>query len=330
MRPETLKETVEVIAKVPVIDVTSSGMSTSFSSENINNLPAGRHSFADVIKQAPGMLAQEESGELRWSFAGSGVQGNAIYYDGVDQSSPELGIPWTNPGQDIFEEVEVSGVGVPAEYGLITGAVINIVTKSGGNTFEGALSHYGQYDFLTGDNNPDPEVESFKRFYRYDQSFTLGGPMVRDKLWFFGNYTMRRSKESPWQSDPDYARTDKHDEVFFKLTSNIVNKHKLVASFAFENEDYGEVPDEWNPIETLIKEICKTYTWNLRYTWLMSNNSFFDIKYAGWYSPDEWNVPIGGADINKRFRCPVNVTVMQVAMSFLRILPIVNTSSARS
>jgi hypothetical protein len=300
MRPETLAETVEVTAKAPVIDVTNSGMSTSFSSEDINNIPAGRHSFADIIKQAPGMLAQEESGELRWSFAGSGVQANAIYYDGVDQSSPELGIPWTNPGQDIFEEVEVSGVGIAAEYGLITGAVINIVTKSGGNKFEGALSHYGQYDFLTGDNNPDPEVESFKRFYRYDQSFTLGGPMVKDKFWFFGNYTMRRSKESPWQSDPDYARTDKHDEVFFKVTSNITNKHKLVASFSFENEDYGEVPDEWNPIETLIKEICKTYVWNIRYTWLASSNSIFDIKYAGWYSPDEWNVPIGGADINKR------------------------------
>ena len=300
MRPATLAETVEVTAQVPVIDVTSSGMSTTFTSESISNLPAGRHSFADIIKQVPGMLAQDESGELRWSFAGSGVQGNAIYYDGVDQSSPELGIPWTNPGQDIFEEVDVSGVGVPAEYGLITGAVINIVTKSGGNTFEGAVSHYGQYDFLTGDNNPDPEVASFKRFYRYDQSFTLGGPVAKDKLWFFGNYTMRRSKESPWQSDPDYARTDKHDEAFFKLTSNIANKHKLVVSFAFENEDYGEVPDQWNPIETLIKEICKTYTWNLRYTWLVSSNSFFDIKYAGWYSPDEWNVPVGGADINLR------------------------------
>src|SRR4030066_1010137 len=300
MRTETLSETVEVTAKAPVIDVTNSGMSTNFSSEDINNVPAGRHSFADIIKQAPGMLAQDESGELRWSFGGSGVQGNAIYYDGVDHSSPELGIPWTNPGQDIFEEVEVSGEGVAAGNGWITGAVVNIVTKSGGNKFEGAISHYGQYDFLTGDNNPDPEVESFKRFYRYEQSFTLGGPMVKDKLWFFGNYTMRRSKESPWQSAPDYARTDKHDEVFFKLTSNINNKHKLVAGFSFENEDYGEVPDAWNPIETLIKEIVKTYTWNMRYTWMESNTSFFDIKYAGWYSPDEWNVPIGGADINKR------------------------------
>src|SRR4030042_4323578 len=106
MRPATLAATVEVTAQVPVIDVTSSGMSTTFTSESISSLPAGRHSFADIIKQVPSMLAQNESGELRGSFAGSGGQGNAIYYDGVDQSSPELGIPWTNPGQAIFEEVE--------------------------------------------------------------------------------------------------------------------------------------------------------------------------------------------------------------------------------
>jgi len=300
IRPETLKESIKVTAEAPVIDVKKTGVSSNFSTEELENIPAGRHSFADVVKQVPGMLAQGESGELRWSFAGSGVQGNAFYFDGVDQSSPELGIPWTNPGQDIFEEVEVSGIGASAEYGMITGAVINIVTKSGGNEFSGLISHYGQYDFITSDNNPDPEVHPFKRFYRYEQSFSLGGPIAKDALWFFGNYTMRRSKESPWQSDPDYARTDKHDEFFFKLTSNINNKHKLIASFAFENEDYGEVPDQWNPPETLIKEICKTYIWNVRYTWLASGTSFFDIKYSGWYSPDEWNKPIDGADINKR------------------------------
>ncbi len=80
-------------------------MSSNFSVADLENLPAGRHSFADVVKQVPGMLSQGESGALRWSFGGSGVEGNAIYFDGVDQSSPELGIPWTNPNQDIFERL---------------------------------------------------------------------------------------------------------------------------------------------------------------------------------------------------------------------------------
>jgi hypothetical protein len=302
MKLETIQETVEVIAETPVLDVRKSGMSTNFSQENVENIPAGRHSFADVVKQVPGMLAQEESGALRWSFAGSGVEGNAIYFDGVDQSSPELGIPWTNPSQDIFEEVEVTGIGPAAEFGLITGAVINIVTRSGGNRFSGSISHYGRYDFTTGNNNPDPEAESFKRFYSHDLSLSLGGPIVKDKLWFFGNFNIRRSKESPWQGNPDYVPKAIQDEGFFKLSSNINNKHKFVASFAYEHEDFDEVVDEWTEPETVIKEVLQTYIWNARYTWLVNNNSYFDFKYAGWYSPDEYFYPVAGADLNKRPR----------------------------
>jgi len=300
LKPETIEEAVTVIAEAPIIDVKKTGVSSNFSSEELEKIPAGRYSFADVVKQAPGMLTRGETGGLRWSFSGSGTQGNAFYFDGVDQSSPELGLPWTNPNQDIFEDVEVSGIGNAAEYGLITGAVINIVTKSGGNKFSGSLSHYGQYDPLTGNNNPDSEVESFKRFYRYDVSFSLGGPIIKDTIWFFGNYNIRRTKESPWQSDPDYARKDIQDEGFFKLTSNINNRHKIVLGYTYELEDFGEVPDQWNLPETLIKEVVKTYIWNLRYNWMTSDNSFFDIKYSGWYSPDEWNVPVAGADINER------------------------------
>jgi hypothetical protein len=307
MKLQTLEEAVTVIAESPVIDVKKSGMSTNFTMVDIDNIPAGRGSFADIVKQAPGMLAQGESGALRWSFMGSGAEGNAFYFDGVDQSSPELGIPWTNPNQDIFEEVEVSGVGTAAEYGLITGAVINIVTKSGGNKFSGSLSHYGQYGFTTGDNNPDPYDEateegsqSFKRWYNYDLSLSLGGPLVKDKLWFFGNFNIRRGKESNWQGDPDYVAKDVQDEGFFKLTSNISNKHKLVASFSYENEDFDEIPDPWNLPETVIKEVLQTYIWNARYTWLLGSNSFFDLNYSGWWSPDYYNVPVAGADLNKR------------------------------
>jgi len=307
MKPATVEEEVTVIAESPVVDVKMSGMSSNFTLEDIENIPAGRHSFADIVKLAPGMLVSGESGALRWSAFGSGFEGNAFYFDGVEQSSPELGIPWTNPNQDIFEEVQVSGIGTAAEYGLMTGAVISIVTKSGGNKFTGSLSHYGRYDFTTGDNNPDPYDEateegsqSFKRWYRYDLSLSLGGPIVKDKLWFFSNYNIRRAKESNWQGDPDYVAKDIQDEGFFKLTSNINNKHKFVASFAYENEDFGETPNPWNLPETVIKEVLQTYIWNARYTWMTSGNSFFDIKYSGWWSPDHYDVPVAGADLNKR------------------------------
>ncbi len=67
MKLQTLEEEVTVIAESPVIDVKKSGMSTNFTTVDIDNIPAGRSSFADIVKQAPGMLAQGESGALRWN-----------------------------------------------------------------------------------------------------------------------------------------------------------------------------------------------------------------------------------------------------------------------
>jgi hypothetical protein len=307
MQLQTVEETVTVIAESPVVDVKKSGVSTNFTTENLEDIPSGRSSFEDIVKQVPGMLAQGESSALRWSYLGSGAEGNAFYFDGVDQSSPELGIPWTNPNQDIMEEVEVSGIGAAAEYGLITGSVINIITKSGGNKFSGSLSFYGRNDTTTGDNNPDPYDEatgegsqSFERWYTYDVSLSLGGPIVKDALWFFGNFNIRRNKSSSWQADPDYVAKDVQDEGFLKLSSNINNQHKIVASFAYENEDFGEVPNPWNLPETVIKEVLQTYIWNIRYTWIASSNSFLDINYSGWWSPDHYDVPVAGADLNKR------------------------------
>ncbi|MBA7685859.1 hypothetical protein ES703_94288 [subsurface metagenome] len=116
----------------------------------------------------------------------------------------------------------------------------------------------------------------------------------------FGNYNIRRGKESNWQGDPDYVAKDVQDEGFFKLTSNISNKHKLVASFSYENEDFDEIPDPWNLPETVIKEVLQTYIWNARYTWQTSSESYFDLNYSGWWSPDHYDVPVAGADLNKR------------------------------
>lgn len=72
MQLATVSEEVIVIAEVPIIDVKKTGLSTNFTSEDLENVPAGRHSFADIVKQAPAMLSQGESGALRWSFGGFG------------------------------------------------------------------------------------------------------------------------------------------------------------------------------------------------------------------------------------------------------------------
>ena len=81
-----------------------------------------------------------------------------------------------------MEEIQVAGLGADAEYGGFTGGIINGVTKSGGNEFHGDVEVYYQPASWTADNTPRHDDEEFKFS---DVAVSLGGPVVKDKLWYF-------------------------------------------------------------------------------------------------------------------------------------------------
>jgi hypothetical protein len=302
MRPEALTEYSEVIAEAPVVDVTKSGVTVNFTKEQLEDLPSGRFTVYDIIKQAPAIPQQEQS-EWTNTVYGSNTPSNAYLVDGIDVSSPGQGHGWNWQPQDMFEEVEVSGVGAPAEYGNFTGAVINIVTKSGGNTFSGGLSYYGQFQSLTDDNNPKDDLElsipsdkvfSFNRDKYYFASINLGGPIVKDRLWFFGLYEKYEDSYSPWLFDPRYPTKWLGNKALFKLSAQLGDKHRLVGSYYYEDYEFPESPDEYNLPETVSNEIGHTHTWTFLYTLLMSNNAFFELKYSGWRTFDDYYPSMGG------------------------------------
>jgi len=298
LKQSTVEESIVVIAESPVIDVTKSGITVGFTKEQMENLPSGRFTVYDIIKQAPAIPQQEQS-EWTNTIYGSNTPSNSYLVDGIDVSSPGQGHGWNWQPQDMFEEVEVSGVGAPAEYGNFTGAVINIVTKSGGNTFSGGLSYYGQFQGLTGDNNPDPpdEVFSYNRDKYYSATINLGGPIVKDRLWFFGLYEKYEDSYSPWLVDPEFPTKWLGNKALFKLSSQLGEKHRLVGSYYYEDYEFPESPDEFNLAETVSNEIGYTHMWTFLYTFLMSNNAFFELKYSGWRTFDDYYPSMGG-DIN--------------------------------
>jgi len=305
LKQSTVKESVVVTAVAPVIDVTKSGVSTNFTKGQMEDMPSGRFTVFDIIKQAPG-IPQAQQSEWRNAAYGSSYESNSYLVDGVDISSPDLGHAWNWQPQDMYEEVEVSGIGAPAEYGNFTGAVINIVTKSGGNTFSGNLSYYGQFPGLTDDNNPGAnlvpsippdKVYSYHRDKYLNASFNLGGPIVKDRLWFFGLYEKNDDNYSPWLVAPEVPNKYLGNKVLFKLSSQLGAKHKLVGSYYYEDQAFPGSPDEYNLPESVSEETCVTNTWGLMYTFLMSNNAFFDLKYSHWATTDDY-LPSMGGDIN--------------------------------
>ncbi|TRZ89887.1 TonB-dependent receptor [bacterium] len=305
MKQSTVEESIVVTGEAPVVDVTKSGVNVNFTKDQMEDIPGGRFSVYDIIKQTPA-IPQQDQREWTNTIYGSNTPNNAYLVDGIDISSPGQGHGWNWQPQDMFEEVEVSGIGAPAEYGNFTGAVINIVTKSGGNTFSGGFGYYGQFQSLTGDNNPKghlalsippDKVYSYNRDKYLNASFNLGGPIVKDRLWFFGLYERNEDSYSAWLIDPKHPNKYLGNKAVFKLSSQLSKKHRLVGSYYYEDQEFPESPDEFNLPETVNNEKARTNQWTLLYTFQISNNAFLELKYSGWRTFDDY-LPSMGGDIN--------------------------------
>jgi len=308
LQQATLKVSVIVTAATPVVDATQSGLSHVFSRDDLEKLPLGRGSYYDVIKFAPGlqMTTQETS---RIVAFGSNSESNSYRVDGVEISSPAIGTGWVNTTQEAFEEIETYGLGAPAEYGSFTGAVVNVVTKSGGNSFHGALSYYGQFDALTADNNPwkvlDPNVPpeeagnypgsaySYHRDRYLSAAINLGGPVVKDRLWFFGTFEKQDEKTAYWNMPPVYAASYPANKAFFKLSAQPTSRHKLSGSIYYEDNEWPEGIEYWIAESSRTVETAKTYAWNFLDNWQLSNSAFFELKYAGYWTDDDL-LPVTG------------------------------------
>lgn len=173
---------VEVVAVAagPANGDPTPGVATNISAEILENISANR-SLNDLINITPGI-----NNGVAWGGAQSNT--NAYMVDGVNMSDPSAGgsFGYTNP--DWFSEIQVGGIGAGAEYGGFTGGYVNAVTKRGGNVFEGTMDAYfsssnwsSKSKYSHPNYNPPPSPTTQDK----DLSVSLGGPLIKDKLWFF-------------------------------------------------------------------------------------------------------------------------------------------------
>lgn len=285
----TLKESVIVIAETSTVDVTKSSITINYDKDSIEKLPMGRGSYIGIIKQNPGFATVNGGGSDRIVAFGSNSEENAWFLDGVDVGHSGLGTPWLFPMEDVFEEVEVSGIGSAAEYGNFSGAVVSVVTKSGGNNLSGSAAYYGQFHALTDDNNPDKDRwESHNLSKLYDIAFTLGVPIIKDRIWFFSGYQKWGDELTTWQDDPRYPLQADQNNQFFKLSSQIASNHRLVFSYFHESRSLLRSPDDYIMPESVGRESQPVYSWNVYYTYLINKSAFLEFKYSGYRNPGSY------------------------------------------
>ncbi|MEN0067835.1 MAG: TonB-dependent receptor [Myxococcota bacterium] len=180
----------------PVVDRTQTAFSTVLNEEAIQNLPVGR-TYQDVIQTVPGIQGRVDTqnggaGAGNFSARGEGQYGNNFIVEGFSTRDPSIGTFGLNLNFDAIEEVQVFTDGAPAEFGEFTGSVSNIVIKDGGDEHHGSAAFfYSQHAWLDSQYpilDPDVgiEIPTLKsRFRNVTFNGTAGGPLIREKLWYF-------------------------------------------------------------------------------------------------------------------------------------------------
>ncbi|MBF8301093.1 MAG: hypothetical protein HW394_1463, partial [Acidobacteria bacterium] len=202
----SLEESVTVEAAAPLVDVRSAGISSVVTNEAILELPLQGRQVTDLIVLAgaavnTGAPTRGMPGGVRISVAGGLPFGVAYTLDEAEHNNPQSNANLPLPFPDALQEFRVATSGLSAESGVKSGASVNVVTKSGTNRFSGngfeflrdrrfnAPQHFAPF-------GPDgKQVDDGLR--RHQFGGTLGGPIVRDKLFFFGAYQGTRTRQLP-------------------------------------------------------------------------------------------------------------------------------------
>ncbi|HXO20126.1 MAG TPA: carboxypeptidase regulatory-like domain-containing protein [Thermoanaerobaculia bacterium] len=261
---------------------------TTYTKKLVDELPVGR-TVSDVVNLAPGVHATgpgKDSSTRLGSITVSGAisADNLFLINGVVVNENLRGQPLDLFIEDAIQETTTASAGVSAEFGRFSGGVINILTKSGGNQFTGS--------FRSTLNNQSWEQKTPLTVQRTDKTIptyeaTLGGPVSRDRLWFFlAGRAFDQTQTLNTASFPNlpsiaYQNSRNQKRYEGKLTASITPQHSLIGSYikvddALQGSSFGNILDTaslYNPSQPQDLRA-------LNYSGVLTSNFFLSAQYS--------------------------------------------------
>jgi hypothetical protein len=177
-------ETIVIQGSAPIIDQGSTKTGQTITDDYTRNIPTGR-TFAAVLGSAAG----SQSDRYGTSIAGSTSSENVFVVEGINTTDTGFGGVSSNLPNEFIQETEVISGGYNAEFGRATGGIVNVVTKQGSNEFRGSVYGYfkpgGLYSAAERIQREGSSIDfADNTDYQYDFGAEVGGPIIKDKLWF--------------------------------------------------------------------------------------------------------------------------------------------------
>jgi outer membrane receptor protein involved in Fe transport len=245
-----LTDTIEVVGESPIVDRTTVTQTTRLTRDEFDKIPVGR-SYQALIGAAPGVV-----GTGNVNSAGALTSNNIFVIDAVDTTDPTTGTFGTNLNFEAIQEINILTSAVGAEYGRAQGAVVNVVTKSGTNRFEGSFKYIFANDEWNAQNDTVNEITgaSLERV-KFDKvnptySFAGGGPIWKNRAFFFGTWELIKSTSPQRQTaglvpeDFQAVREDRYSNV--RGTVQLAEGHTVWLKY-YQSPGEGILRDDYWP-----------------------------------------------------------------------------------
>ena len=267
------EDQVVVTAEAAVIDPEQVSTGQTFTEQYLQKASVGNasRSYQAALGQAAGVV----SGGGNPNVFGSTVGENAWYVDGLNTTDPVTSTFSGNYSFDIIQEISFQTGGYEAEFGNATGGVVNVITKSGGNDFSGTLDfRYVDDSFFEEGEFFDPDEQPTKT---EDPSLTIGGPIVRDKFWFFLGLNRPETERTPAGSPT--TRVFAGDIWFSKFSWQLDPSWRVVLKANGDPTDIDNAnAGAFRPPETTRKQEQGGDIYQLDLAGVLNANALWDVR----------------------------------------------------
>lgn len=283
-----VQESIVVTGESPVVDAVHSGITSNFNSEMLQNIPSARQSYFDIVTFTPAVKINQVPNDSRFIIFGSSSDQNQFQYDGVDISAVSNGGVWDFPSPDIMQEVQVNAIGASAEFHDFQGGVVNIVTKTGSNAFHGTGSLYIIPPGLVANNTPNEQFP-YKVHYNQQATFEIGGPIVKERVWFYAILPANRGLTTGVGVDPNLDKQGGRSyKPFAKGTIKLAQNDHLNVGWNNNMFCCGATASRTAPLATQSVEHGHNPVLTSQYTHTFGSKTLLEVRGGGIYIRDNF------------------------------------------
>jgi len=251
-----VQEQVDVVEFAQLLNSTTSSTGATVTPQQIKEMPTNGRNYLDLMQLVPGVVINRQAdtgSDNATPVLGERSGNNNFLIDGQPNKDTVNGGAASQFNQETIAEFQVLTAGFRAEFGQASGAVVNVITRSGSNAYHGLASIFFRNNVFDSSDSLDPNDTEAKFLQRWDYSLALGGPIVKDKVFFFGSgERIRENRELNFAFLPGTPQVIKNFENqfdnpsrtfdtrgFFKLDEQL-GGHSLSQSVSYTNGNVRE------------------------------------------------------------------------------------------